>query len=233
MTLPPVVILGGGLGTRLDSITKGVPKILTEIAGKTFIEWKIESLAKQGVPSIFLLLGHGADQVIEHLNVTEYKIPVATIVDGPNLLGTGGALKRASDLLPPYFVLTFGDNLLTEPLRNFASEAEEGWRNKLVITEFVGIADKRNISVSEAAITKYAKESFEEATHTDYGYATIVTDDLVEFKCNGSFDLNLFWSHLISLNKLDFHLTNERYFEIGTPYTFFEVENWLTSSHLN
>ncbi len=51
-----------------------------------------------------------------------FGVTVAYSEDGPQLLGTGGALRRALDLLEPTFLLTYGDSYLpfdyTAPLRD-------------------------------------------------------------------------------------------------------------------
>ena len=43
----PVIILAGGLGSRLGHLTKNKPKALIKINNKTFLEWQIEYLIKQ------------------------------------------------------------------------------------------------------------------------------------------------------------------------------------------
>ena len=228
MTIPPVVILGGGLGTRLSDVTKGAPKILVDIAGKPFIQWKLESLIKQGVPSIYLLLGEKSESVIEHLNSHAYPIPIAIVLDGPELKGTGGALKSALNVLPSYFVLTFGDNLLNVPISEFVAKQSFDERNLLVVTRFTGLADKPNIMLSDDIIVAYSKLDNSQATHTDYGYATINSADLANFNAHDKFDLTLFWQSLISEKLLFSYETEQRYYEIGTPESFSETQKWLT-----
>jgi D-glycero-alpha-D-manno-heptose 1-phosphate guanylyltransferase len=92
------VILAGGLGTRLRSVTGQLPKCLAPVGQRPFLDLQIERLRAAGIGDIILSLGHGADKVLRAIN------------DGPNAgrirhvieaapLGTGGAIAHAMDTL--------------------------------------------------------------------------------------------------------------------------------------
>ncbi|WP_076410860.1 sugar phosphate nucleotidyltransferase [Shewanella sp. UCD-KL12] len=67
--LPPVVILAGGLGTRLRSMVADRPKILAPIDGKPFLYILIQWLKAQGVHRLIFSLGYKAEQVIKALSL--------------------------------------------------------------------------------------------------------------------------------------------------------------------
>jgi MurNAc alpha-1-phosphate uridylyltransferase len=228
MKPPAVVILAGGQGTRLSEISNGLPKILMSVNGKPLIDWKINSLIEQGVTSIYLLLGMGSERVSNYLETKNYSCRISTILDGPILLGTGGAIRNSLEVLPEYFVLTYGDNLLSEPISNFAETHESSFSNKLVVTTFTGIADQKNVEISENEIIKYSKNPFDSATHTDYGYTTFLKEDFYKYEVGSVFDLSVHLEYLISENKLKPHITSDRYYEIGTPATLLETSNWVS-----
>ena len=48
MQIEQVVILAGGLGTRLGKLTESTPKALVKINNKPFIEWQINYFLNQG-----------------------------------------------------------------------------------------------------------------------------------------------------------------------------------------
>ena len=61
-----IVILCGGLATRLGNITKHTPKSMIEINGKPFLEYKIEQLKRQSVRNIVLCVGHLSEKIVEY-----------------------------------------------------------------------------------------------------------------------------------------------------------------------
>ncbi|MDD5339672.1 MAG: nucleotidyltransferase family protein [Candidatus ainarchaeum sp.] len=105
------VIVAGGLGTRLGKLTKALPKGLVMVNGKPVLEHQILWLARYGMKDIVICAGHLAELVQAHfgdgsgLGVhIEYSIET-------ELLGTGGALKKAAPLLSDRFVMMYGDLL--------------------------------------------------------------------------------------------------------------------------
>jgi NDP-sugar pyrophosphorylase family protein len=91
----PVVILAGGLATRLRPLTEKIPKSLVEVAGRPFLEHQIALLRKNGITEIFLCVGY-LGQMIEALfgNGKQHGVRIAYSYDGDKLLGTGGAIKK-------------------------------------------------------------------------------------------------------------------------------------------
>lgn len=55
------LILAGGKGTRLNSVLKGKPKCLVDIAGVPLLERQVVLLKACGVDKIVLLVHHAAD----------------------------------------------------------------------------------------------------------------------------------------------------------------------------
>lgn len=88
------VILAGGLGTRLKSVTGDLPKCLAPIGGIPFIIRQMEELSDQGVNRFVLALGHAADVVVKRIAKENFRFEVISVVE-PRALGTGGAMLNA------------------------------------------------------------------------------------------------------------------------------------------
>src|ERR1041384_1703470 len=96
----PLAILAGGLATRLRPVTERIPKSLVPVAGKPFLAHQLELVRDQGLRRVVLCLGHLGEQVQSEFGDGHgYGVELEYSFDGPVLLGTGGALKRALPLL--------------------------------------------------------------------------------------------------------------------------------------
>jgi D-glycero-alpha-D-manno-heptose 1-phosphate guanylyltransferase len=88
------VILAGGLGTRLQQVTNGLPKCMVPVREIPFIVWQMEYLNKKGFNRFILALGYGSKVVSQYLVGKTFNYKVDTITETYQL-GTGGALLNA------------------------------------------------------------------------------------------------------------------------------------------
>src|SRR5690348_1894505 len=93
-----------------------LPKALLPVAGAPFIDAKLHQLAQLGAHEVVLLTGHGAARIAEYVgDGRRWGLAARHVVDGDVLLGTGGAVRRALDVLGDPFWVTFGDTLVWVP----------------------------------------------------------------------------------------------------------------------
>jgi N-acetyl-alpha-D-muramate 1-phosphate uridylyltransferase len=107
-----VVILAGGKGTRLMPLTAHVAKTMALIHDRPFLQHQLEFLKSQGFYRFLLLVGYLKDQILQYFgDGAKFALQIDYSVE-PLLLGTGGALKNASDKLDKEFLLLNGDTFL-------------------------------------------------------------------------------------------------------------------------
>lgn len=107
-----VMVLAGGLGSRIRPALGDTPKILAPVAGRPFLDHLLRFLARQGARKVVLSLGHLAGSVTAHIAGASPPLPVeAVIEDRP--LGTAGAIgfARRAVASDPVLVLN-GDTWL-------------------------------------------------------------------------------------------------------------------------
>lgn len=122
------VVLAGGLGTRMRPTTESVPKAMLEVAGKPFVAWQLEQLARGGVDEVLFCIGHLGDTIRGFVgDGTRWGLSVQYSADGEHLLGTGGALRLAFDreMLAEQFLVTYGDAYLTVDLAGLIAELDK------------------------------------------------------------------------------------------------------------
>jgi len=90
------IILAGGLGTRLREVVPDLPKSLAPINNKPFLDVLLSVLNKWDcVGKVVIAVGHMADKIIEkYKGTSEYNFEIHFSVEA-ELLGTGGAIKKA------------------------------------------------------------------------------------------------------------------------------------------
>nr|WP_231134724.1 sugar phosphate nucleotidyltransferase [Motilibacter deserti] len=101
--LPNVaVIMAGGRGTRLGDLTQNRPKPLMTVAGRPIIEWMMLELIGAGISTIYVSVGHLAEQIEGHLgDGSALGCEVRYLREEPRrLLGTAGALAMLADAEP-------------------------------------------------------------------------------------------------------------------------------------
>jgi len=89
-----VLLLCGGLGTRLRSTIGSRQKVAAEVAGRPFLGFQLERLARFGIRHVILAAGFGAEQIAAAVSDDHFGMDVELSVES-RPLGTGGAIKSA------------------------------------------------------------------------------------------------------------------------------------------
>jgi dTDP-glucose pyrophosphorylase len=105
------VILVGGRGTRLGSVTDTLPKPMAPISGRPFLDWQIDEVARFGFTHILLLAGYKGEQIVACYHGRVVRGARIEVAVEPQPMGTGGALKQFADRLEARFLLLNGDTL--------------------------------------------------------------------------------------------------------------------------
>ena len=119
------VILCGGKGTRLGSLTSDVPKPLLPVLGEVLLDRTIRLLAKAGFESVILLAGHLGEQIQAHYSIGEFSSVKVSVFIEPEALGTAGSLPLVKDQLDEKFLLVYGDIFVDFDARRLADFHEE------------------------------------------------------------------------------------------------------------
>ncbi len=225
-----VVVLAGGLATRMQPRTATLPKILLPVAGRPFLDHLLARLASSGVDDVVLLTGHLGDEVARHV---ARGVPAALRVtlhpDGATLRGTGGALRAAAHLLADTFVVTYGDAYLRfdyrAPLEALSrSPNAEGC---MAVYENRGAFDRSNVRIEGDHVAAYEKTGADARfDFIDYG-ATALRKHVVEAMPEGVVDLSTALSALARRGELLAHVVGERFYEVGSPAGLADLEAFL------
>lgn len=230
----PVAILAGGLATRLRPITEKIPKSLVPVAGRPFLEHQLELLHARGLRHAVLCVGHLGEMIQRDFGSEKFGLKLDYSFDGPKLLGTGGAIKRALPLLGGEFFVLYGDSYLPvdyEPISDFFHHS--GKPGLMTVYRNEGKFDTSNVVFADGEIKIYDKKSrLPEMQHIDYGLSLFKSSVFDAYPGDQAFDLAEVMGKLVREKQLAGFEVRERFYEIGSPAGLAELESLLTSKAL-
>jgi len=114
-----VVILAGGLGTRISEYTKTIPKPMIPINGRPLIYYIMEHYAKYGFKEFYIALGYKGEIIKKYFDKNKFFDWKVNLINTGLKTMTGGRLKRLKKYLGnDAFMLTYGDGLSNINLKN-------------------------------------------------------------------------------------------------------------------
>lgn len=231
-----VVILAGGLGTRMRALAPESPKCLIEVAGRPFADVQLSWLASQGVSQVLYSIGYLGDQVRAFVgNGSAWNLDVRYVDEGPDLRGTAGALRLGLDLhlLEDRFFVLYGDSYLTVSLDRVAQAYRRaGLPALMTVFRNEGRWEESNVVFDGTLVTRYEKHavrSSPDRCFVDYGLS-VLSSGLIEQEVPGDTvkDLETLFAKLSVQRRLGGFLVHDRFYEIGSPQGLQDLEQRLS-----
>jgi NDP-sugar pyrophosphorylase family protein len=226
----PVVILAGGLATRLRPLTEKIPKSLVEVAGRSFLQHQIDLLRRNGVTEIYLCVGF-LGEMIEELfgNGKQFGIQIAYSYDGEKLLGTGGAIKKLLPMLPHDFFVLYGDSYLPIDYQAVASHFRTIDELALMtVFRNDNAWDRSNVWFEKGVIHRYSKtQRLPQMHYIDYGLTACRRAIFEEYPPEEPFDLAIVLEKLSERGELAGYEVHQRFYEIGSHQGLEELDRML------
>jgi len=120
--LPDAIVLCGGAGLRLRSVTGEGPKSMATVAGRPFLELLLRQLRRHGFFRVLLALGYQKDIIRSHFGAETFGLQIIYSEES-SPLGTGGAVRNAAGLLETEIALVMnGDSYTDLDLGQFVVE---------------------------------------------------------------------------------------------------------------
>jgi N-acetyl-alpha-D-muramate 1-phosphate uridylyltransferase len=232
----PVAILAGGRATRLRPITEKIPKALIRVADQPFLAHQLRLLQSSGIRKVVLCVGYRGEMIEQELgDGSSLGMELSYSFDGPELLGTGGALKKGLPLLGNHFFVLYGDSYLpidyAGPARAFA---ESGKLGLMTVFRNGGRWDTSNVWFQDGAIKSYSKrEQRTEMQHIDYGLGVLNPAALARWPEGKAFDLAEVYRDLIVRNELAGFEVEQRFYEVGSAEGLAELDAMLRRQQLS
>jgi NDP-sugar pyrophosphorylase family protein len=229
--LYPVVILAGGMATRLGDVTKATPKSLVDVNGEPFVLHQLRLLKGRGISQVLLCIGYLGEQIMERVgNGWNLGLTVQYSFDGPRLLGTGGAIKKALPKLDvPVFFLLYGDAYLECDYAAVQAAFESsGKLGLMTVFRNEGRWDASNIEFADGRILAYDKKNLTPTMkYIDYGLGMFRKEAFEAVPPDEPYDLATLQQKLLREDQMAAYQVSERFYEIGSPTGLEETRRYL------
>lgn len=158
---PPIrqaVVLAGGSGSRLGSLTASTPKPLLNVGGRPFLDWILDRLDRAGVEEVILTIGYRAEAFDRWLEERDSPPVVTTFVEDTPL-DTGGALSLLADRLDPAFFVLNGDTIFDAPLPPLGEALDrEGIEAAVALRRVADTSRFGRVALDGEVITSFAEK---------------------------------------------------------------------------
>lgn len=213
-----IVVLAGGLATRLYPITDKIPKSMVEVAGKPFLSHQIEIFKQNGIKEIVMCVGHFSDQIKDYYGDGK-NFGIRIIYSQENeKLDTGGAIKNALPYLDDYFFVIYGDSyLLCDYQKVFERFNRSGALGLMTVYENNNEIEPSRILLDNEYIKKYRKDPPPRgAKFAEYGL-NILPKSIIGIPSESSFPISEYFDILSNKKQLLAYDVKQRFYEIGCP----------------
>jgi NDP-sugar pyrophosphorylase family protein len=230
-----VAILAGGLATRLRPVTETVPKSLLEVNGEPFAVHQLRLLYSKGIRRVVLCVGHLGELVQRVIgDGSALGVEVDYSFDGPVLLGTAGAVRKALPKLGDSFFVMYGDSYLPCDYAAIARNFEfAGVLGMMTVFRNEGKWDTSNVEFEAGRILAYSKANRTQRMHyIDYGLGVFRADTFCGLPAGKACDLAELYADLLQRNQLAAFEVSERFYEIGSTAGLQEMAEFLAAQRV-
>jgi len=219
-----MIILCGGFGTRLASISNGVPKSLIPIDDVVFLDFIFEKLIKHNINKVFLSLCYKPHLFLKYLENKRLPFDVIPIIEAEPL-GTGGAIKNVFENVQglQHAMVINGDTLNSMNYDHFFDFYKKSNYSAVIGISFVQNTARYGAVISDKSVVlKFEEKGIDGCGFINNG-SYIFSREIFD-NWRGSFSIeNDVFSKLIEKGKLNcFKVENDRFIDIGIPKDYFK-----------
>jgi N-acetyl-alpha-D-muramate 1-phosphate uridylyltransferase len=231
MNIFPVIILAGGLATRLHPITEKIPKALVSVGMEPFIVHQLRLLHSYGIRRVVISAWYKGHMIQDFIGDGQrFGMQIDFVFDGDTPLGTGGAARKAMNHIEgPFFVL-YGDSYLACDYKNIQAFFEKDNQPGLMtVYRNLDKWDSSNVEMVDHQILNYDKNlRTPNMQFIDYGLGIFRPEAFAHLREDQPADLADIYQNLIRQHRLMAYEVKNRFYEIGSITGLNELDELLT-----
>jgi len=237
LQVPDAVILAGGAGLRLKSVTGDVPKPMAKIGNRPFLELLLLQLKRQGFNRVVLSVGQKQQTIREHFGERAFGLQLSYSFE-PIPLGTGGGLRQsAAQVATDNFLALNGDSYTDVDLYQLVQTHLDRKPDVTLAVTPGTRSDGGSVGFDQGSkVTTFSeKRAVQGASYLSAGIYMLKKPLVVEIEpgLNISLEEQLFPEWLAGGKHIQAFASPAKCVDIGTPERYQQAQALLASVELN
>ncbi len=214
-----VIILSGGFGKRLQSVSNGIPKSLMPVGDSLYFDFLLKKVFNNQINQVYLSLHYRSELFEKYVSSSKYKMDISTIVE-PKPMGTGGAIKYVldnSNISSPFIVIN-GDSLSDINLNNMGENFRKTNYKAIIGISKVNNAERYGtVKIKKGNIISFNEKGYGGSGWINNGYYILRKEIFDDYNGVFSIETDVF-PKLTQNHELGaFKVKNDNFIDIGTP----------------
>lgn len=216
-----IVIMAGGLGQRLGSLTRRTPKPMLKISGKPILEHIIETLSLQGFNNIFISVFYKKEIIKKYFRKQKFFNSKIRFIEEKKPLGTAGALSLLKGTNKNPLLVINGDLLFDFDLENLIKFHKKCKADSTILVKTHAIQNPFGVVKSKKNLVLEFNEKPTYYSHINTGIYALNPSVLKLIQKNKKISMVDFLKKIISKNKKVYALsTSDSWNDLGSLKQF-------------
>ncbi|EQA9336117.1 D-glycero-D-manno-heptose 1-phosphate guanosyltransferase [Campylobacter jejuni] len=213
------IILCGGLGARLKSVIKDIPKPMAPIDNKPFLEFIFEYLKKQGIKEVILAVSYKYEVIKEYFKDEFLGIKIKYSIE-KEPLGTGGAIKEALKFVKNEAYVLNGDTFFDIDLSKLKLNES---KICLALKQMNDFDRYGTVNVDEQdLVISFEEKVFKKQGLINGGIYLLTKDVFNEFDLEKKFSFEEFLQENYKKLKARAEICDDYFIDIGVPEDYYD-----------
>lgn len=214
------IVLAGGLGTRLRGVVSDVPKPMAPVCNKPFLKYILDELNKYGFTRVVLAVGYKKEVIMDYFGSSYKNMEILySVEDYP--LGTGGCIKKASELInDDYVFIINGDTMFKIDYNKMKTN-----KDVMIACKYLEKFDRYGkVEFENDRIISFKEKMPNQTGYINGGIYLFKRNLFKKFDCQEKFSLEKdFFEKYIDKLYIEPFLSNDYFIDIGVPEDYYKA----------
>lgn len=224
-----IIILAGGLGTRLKGLVNDVPKPMADISGTPFLKILLDCLHKNGFKRVIISICYLPEKISDYFGSKYKDMEIIYNVESKPL-GTGGATKECLNLAisDDVFIIN-GDTFLDINYKLLYKLYKKNYYPLVTVREVKNISRYGEVILKDDFVYKFNEKTGSNCSgYINAGCYIFPKDIFADHDKKKTFSLEKdFLHHEVKKKKFQSYISDDYFIDIGVPFEYNKAQSDL------